>query len=84
MHGTHSLPDFEEVPAGHKRGAVRSAFGTDPASTVVQCEAPAAAMLPSAQGVQAAAPAAEKVPPGHNLAAVWSALEMNPASTKVQ
>ena len=84
MHGTHSLPCLEEVPAGHRRAAVRSAFGTDPASTAVQKEAPSVAMLPSAQGVQAAEPVVENVPAGHGRAAVRSALGMDPASTAVQ
>jgi hypothetical protein len=59
-------PVTEKVPAGHGRAAVWSAFGTDPASTVVQCEAPAAsAMVPSVQGAHSSAPNSALEPGSH-------------------
>ena len=84
MHGTHTIPSLEDVPGGHSRAPVRSAFGSDPASTAVQYEAPSCETLPSPQGVQVAAPATDEVPAGQKRAAVWFAFGTEPASTATQ
>ena len=80
-----AAPAAEKLPAGHRRAAVRSAFGTDPASTATQCaEAFAVAIMPTVQGVQVAEPVVEEVPAGHGPAAGRSAFGKYPASTAAQ
>ena len=77
-------PVTEKVPAGHRRAAVWSAFGTDPASTVVQCEAPAAAMVPSVQGAHSSAPNSALEPGSHATHEIPSASGTSPGLHALQ